>query len=425
MINRMILEKPKLNIQDCYHLSFSLIMILIAVVPRLVLIGFVVMFLLSIYGFIKKQFIVKFNEIITAFILFYIIYCFGLLFSNDMSSSLKVLEYKLSFLLIPIAFIFRPRFKFKLAYPIIGLAAGIVVVSVLGFAKAIKVFQITSNISESFRSSNICIDHPTYFAAMTTVAISGIWFLYKRGTTGFTFKRIFPFLLFGGVMIFLSFSSAALLFIMFVFSFIIARNVYQRISVLLAGSIILIAPIVIYALLSNIPILKDEVRNAAKGVMSYASNPMEFVEGKDEGLFGEEVRLVMWTITAKECIAHPMGVGTGNVDESLSAGLLKVNRNEMAKKMPNNEIRFNPHNQFLHTALELGVVGLGVFLFILIRSLQLGIRHRNRLLILVIACLSFNCLFESMLQRQTGIVFFTFWIVLLSIHNTESNPEIS
>ena len=421
----MLLEKPKLNIQDYYHLSVSLIMILIAVVPRLVLIGFVFMFLISIYGFIKNQFILKINTIIIAFILFYIIYCFGILFSNDRSSALKVLEYKLSFLLIPIVFIFKPKFNFKLAYPIIGLAGGIVVVSVLGFVKAVKIFQLTQNISESFKSSNICIDHPTYYSAMTTVAMAGFWFLHKRGIPGFTFKRIFPFLLFGGVMIFLSFSSAALLFIMIVFSFIVTRILYQKVSSPMAAAILIVAPFAIYTVVSNIPILRNEARNAAKSLDSYASNPMEFVEGKDEGMIGEEVRLVMWTITAKECIEHPMGVGTGNVDESLSAALLKVNRNDMAKKMPNNEIRYNPHNQFLHTALELGVIGLCVFLLILIKSIQLGIRNRNRLLLLVIACLSFNCLFESMLQRQTGIVFFTFWIVLLSIHHAESNLEIS
>jgi len=226
-------------------------------------------------------------------------------------------------------------------------------------------------------------------------------------------------------MIFLSFSSAALLFIMIVFSFIVTRILYQKVSSPMAAAILIVAPFAIYTVVSNIPILRNEARNAAKSLDSYASNPMEFVEGKDEGMIGEEVRLVMWTITAKECIEHPMGVGTGNVDESLSAALLKVNRNDMAKKMPNNEIRYNPHNQFLHTALELGVIGLCVFLLILIKSIQLGIRNRNRLLLLVIACLSFNCLFESMLQRQTGIVFFTFWIVLLSIHHAESNLEIS
>jgi O-antigen ligase len=317
-------------------------------------------------------------------------------------------------------FAFRPKFKITLSYPILGLFIGIVCVSILGFVKAIAAFQASHNALVSFTSSNICIDHPTYFAAFTTVAVGGMWFLHKKNTSGFSLWKVMPFLLFGVLMIMLSYSISAILFLMIVIAFLIFKWMYQRFNKFVAFAIIVSAPVFIYFVVTNTPALKDEVDNSAKAFGEYVSNPMAFIQAKEEVPNGDKVRLIMWTVTALECMEHPMGVGTGNVDGNLSEALAEVNQIEMSTKTPNNEIRYNPHNQFLQTTMELGFLGLAVFVFILVKGIQLGIRNKNGLLILVIFCLSFNCLFESMLQRQTGIVFFTFWICLLSVSELKS-----
>jgi O-antigen ligase len=297
----------------------------------------------------------------------------------------------------------------------LGLFIGIVCVSILGFVKAIAAFQASHNALVSFTSSNICIDHPTYFAAFTTVAVGGIWFLYKNESAGFSLWKVMPFLLFGGVMIMLSYSMSAILFLLIVIAFLIFKLIYKRFNKFVAVAIIVSAPVLIYFAVTNTPALRDEVSNSVTAFNEYVSNPMGYIEGKDEAPTGDKVRLIMWTVTARECLQHPFGVGTGNVDSQLSSALQEVGHIEMSTKTPNNEIRYNPHNQFLQTTMELGFLGLAVFVFILAKGIQWGIRNKNGLLILVISCLSFNCLFESMLQRQTGIVFFTFWICLLSV----------
>jgi O-antigen ligase len=161
-----------------------------------------------------------------------------------------------------------------------------------------------------------------------------------------------------------------------------------------------------------------------EALKSYVAHPSKFVEGKNEGLSGDQVRLVMWTVSVKAWSNNPLGVGTGNVDECLSKELKRIGQNELAKLGENREIRYNPHNQFLQIGLEIGILGLIVFLYTMVSAIRRGLFHQNWFLILLVSCLLFNCLFESMLQRQTGIVFFTFWICLLSVHSNLT-PEQS
>ena len=408
-------EKANVRIAAAYHVSLSLITLMLAIVPKLVAIGFVVMFVICLVGFFKKQFTLKMNAVSWAYVCFYVLYLVGIYFTNDFPNAMKVLEYKLSFVLIPILFVFRPNFNLKISYPIVGLAVGIVCISIAGFIKAIAAFQLTHNALVSFTSSNICIDHPTYFAAFTMIALGGMWYLYKKDWAGFTILKVLPFVVFGGIMVMLSYSMSAILFLFLVIAFLIFKWIYEKINRYLAIAVVAAAPVFIYFVVANIPALKDEVNNSAKAFSEYVSNPMEYIRGKEEVPTGDKVRLIMWTVTARECLAHPFGVGTGNVDNHLSSALQDVGQIEMSNKTPNNEIRYNPHNQFLQTTMELGFLGLAVFVFILAKGIQWGVRKKNGLLILVISCLSFNCLFESMLQRQTGIVFFTFWICLLSV----------
>ena len=132
----------------------------------------------------------------------------------------------------------------------------------------------------------------------------------------------------------------------------------------------------------------------------------------------------MWTVSIKTWAKHPFGVGTGNVDEYLSKELMHVGQFELAKLDQNFEIKYNPHNQFLQIGIELGIIGIIVFLWSLFQTIKIGFRSQNWLLIFLVFCLIFNCLFESMLQRQTGIVFFIFWICLLVVYSTSTNPYV-
>jgi O-antigen ligase len=130
---------------------------------------------------------------------------------------------------------------------------------------------------------------------------------------------------------------------------------------------------------------------------------------------GNEVRLVMWTVTLEEIAKHPLGVGTGNVDAHLSQRLKQYGQLDLAKQDEHDAIQYNPHNQFLQTGLEIGLFGLFVLLFFIVQTWRLARTYKSYLLMAVVASLVVNSLFESMLQRQSGIVFYAFWICLLTV----------
>jgi len=144
-------------------------------------------------------------------------------------------------------------------------------------------------------------------------------------------------------------------------------------------------------------------------LVEYWENPQEFFRSKQTYVGGSETRLIMWAASAQVFAEHPLGVGTGNVDDYLTDKLNEIGQPHMAKK------KLNPHNQFLQTGVEVGIVGLTLLLLIVFYGIYYSIKTKNWLLLFLIISLAFNCLFESMLQRQSGIVFYTFWICFLAI----------
>jgi O-antigen ligase len=113
--------------------------------------------------------------------------------------------------------------------------------------------------------------------------------------------------------------------------------------------------------------------------------------------------------------ANPfVGSGTGSAEGRL--------RTEGAAHGITNVVgSYDPHNQYVYTFLEQGTVGLAVLLATIILPLYASIRRGSHVyagLLLVFAAV---CLTESALERQKGIVLFTFFGSLLLFHET---PEV-
>ena len=80
---------------------------------------------------------------------------------------------------------------------------------------------------------------------------------------------------------------------------------------------------------------------------------------------------------------------------------------EQAKK------EFNPHNQYLQIWNELGWIGLLLFLATILSFGLFFYREQDLSALLVLGTFIVFCLFESMLQRESGIVFFICWLLVL------------
>ena len=78
----------------------------------------------------------------------------------------------------------------------------------------------------------------------------------------------------------------------------------------------------------------------------------------------------------------------------------------------------NAHNQFADTIIAIGIFGLLLYLSMFIMPIYLWIKNKQFDIVFftLLFIIAFNSLFESIMERQMGIMFFVFFYFLL-FHN--------
>lgn len=115
-----------------------------------------------------------------------------------------------------------------------------------------------------------------------------------------------------------------------------------------------------------------------------------------------------------------LGVGVGDTQDQLNNCYCKNNWSPALY-----ERNYNAHNQYLQTFIGTGIIGLLLFLGILFIPLWYSIKSRNVVLTILIFLFSFCCITESMLEKNKGIIFYTFFsLVLLAKSNQNSNSDL-
>jgi O-antigen ligase len=417
--------KDKLKYTFVYNFALGICSFLLCYAPKLVPIGLILIFVIVLFGLINRKAIFQLpNKLLIAFILFYIAYVIGAIYTDNAPLARNYLEYKLSFILIPLLFFVRPKGIIDLFSVAVGLILGVFVTAITSFVNGIQCYNKIDYFLECFTSSYLTKEHPTYFAVYLTLAIALSWYGWLKDFRYFKIQFVLFFNIIAISMLALGLSLSGILFALLTTTFLVLLFIYRKWGKIASLSAFLAAPLLLFILFFSVPSLKSDMLSSANSVESFFNDPEQFLEF-DGTHNGDDVRLIMWTVTTKEFLEHPFGVGTGNVDYYLSKRLRSYHQMELAKMDDTKQIMFNPHNQYLQTGLEVGIIGLLILLFIIVYGFYYGIKSRNWLLILVTANLGFNCLFESMLQRQSGIVFFTFWIIILSLsHNSKNIKEV-
>lgn len=360
---------------------------------------------------VQKELQFKLSGLSWLWIGFYLIYAIGVLWTNNIDIALKSLEYKLAFALFPLLLGLIPKTG-PLRFPIVmaGLVIGVGIASLMGLVNSFLCYFDGGGRTCFLTVFISPVHHPTYFVAYWIIAICAAWYGRKLGWKNYSLKWIIPFSLFGLILHVLSLSLAGILFFLILSYVLLSLFLFRKYgkTVAILGSVMI--PLLAFLFLTRAPQVEGEWHAAKWYADEYIKNPTAFVESRKFPMSGSEERLVLWTVSCSEIVNHPLGVGTGNTEEVLSQALKKRGQFELA------ELNRNPHNQFLQTTLEVGIPGLLIFLTILINGVVTGIRKSNPLLGITVACLAFNCLFESMLQRQSGVVFFVILTIVLQEH---------
>ncbi len=414
--------------EKLYHYCLVLVMILLCCLPKFIGLAVAIFVLIAIIGWRKKQLFWKFVPLSYLLVGLYFLYLFGILASHHENDAWGYAENKVSFLLFPLIFSFRPKFKVDLLLPLLGLASGVALVSIYGIVNSCSLIAVNGWDLNFLVSVHISpIHHPTYFAFYIITAVSGLWLLFFENKFPYPIKWLIFFTVCCGLMFLLCLSLASILYLFAILGAIGLLAVKRKFGVIWTIVVSLLLPIAFYGLSQFVPRIKFEVNNGLSAMGTFLTNPIQYVKDKPGDKTGNEVRLVMWAATILEIKEHPLGVGTGNVDEHLSERLKDLGQVELSKKDDKGHIRYNPHNQFLQTTLEIGFAGLSILLIYIFGIFRLAWKNKNAFLAILVGALFFNALFESVLQRQSGIVFFSYllslMIMVLSMNNQKSESK--
>ena len=396
------------NFLKIYHRSFVLFSVLWLIFPKFSSLLIIWLCLLTIYGAIKKQLVFKPNIILFAMMALFGAYLLSIFVHGAPLSSLKFLENKLSLLIIPLIISFYPAKHEELINLLRAHIIGCIVLISIAFYHSYQCNMAFGESLRCFSTTNFSqIHHPSYFSA---------------------------FLIFSSVLVILDKSNTIvpnkpLRIILFLATLLVQWNLGALAGFLTIILLVLILPFLIsvfegglkklilsYSILTIIGIgfvfsskeIKADFSNALGFLKNYYENPEEFIRNRTYPLEGNETRMILWDVSTKICLKHPLGVGLGNLDFFMQEELEPLGHGQLATKQN------NPHNQFIQVTAELGLIGLALFVFIIIYLLVIALKQRRLILFSLVLAFVVFCLFESMIQRQSGIIFFCFWFAALS-----------
>lgn len=118
-----------------------------------------------------------------------------------------------------------------------------------------------------------------------------------------------------------------------------------------------------------------------------------------------DFRLSLWRNAFLVWEEEPlMGFGVGDAKKRL----MEVHGEQGLDAVFNTKY-YNAHNQFLETAMQTGLIGVIALFIVLAIPIYYSIRKKQELIFQFLIICFINFLFESMLQRLAGVLFFAFW----------------
>lgn len=355
----------------------------------------------------KKRFTLlkaeKWRWILLFYSFLYIIYLLGLIYSSNFSYATFDLGLKLSLLIFPLIFattvrdVFNTKRLLSICYAYI---AGCILITLVMLIAAFFNFTRTNSTQVFYYNALSIFQHPSYLSMYLDFAVSIILvILLKVGnqiSKPFRNLLVFLVLYFLAIIMLLS-SKAGIICLLLVLTLSIISIIIYRKDYLIGLLFLFILPFTFLGAFYIFPYSLDRLDD-----IEQAMNEKHIIDPSSQSTNDE--RLMVWASSLELIRENPViGVGTGDVKDEL---LRKYKENGVTTALNR---KLNAHNQYLQTTITLGLPGIIVFLSGLALAFILSVRRHNLLLFLFIVVISFNFLVESMLERQAGVVFYSFF----------------
>jgi O-antigen ligase len=369
----------------------------------------ILLLLLSISANRRKENKFIFNRWNGLWMLLFVLYALSLLWSETPDYS--ALERKMAFVAFPLLFSFRWQNPMPIKKMWLSHTIACLVLICIAYYDALMCHYSLGQSVRCFSTTYFSqVHHPSYFSAFLLFSIGGLlfkkiaWFDQKPRWISWILIGIFSSMHYhlgtlAGVL--------ALILMLVIYLAILVAGKWGWMRSCLLG--IMVFFVGVFLALQSAEI-KADANNALAFTKDYIQNPGSFVQSRTEPLQGNELRLILWTASFQEIKAHPFGLGIGGMEKALGKKLINWGYPLQAKK------EFNPHNQFLQITNEIGFLGLLIFLVLLTNFGLYAIKRKDNFGMLFLMILVVFCLFESVLQRLSGVVFFICWMSALQAY---------
>jgi len=353
------------------------------------------------------------DKMLWLFVSFYLIHVIGMIYSQNLHYGFFDLQVKLSFLLVPLflsSILVQSGNLNKIKWTFIGgnALAGIICLLIAFFR-----FKKDGLASHFFYIDFSHFLHTTYFSMylnLSVILLIDFW-LRDSGKSTLNKKLIPALALFLLIIVILLFARTALAVCFFsIFLFLILNRKHwlkenQKIFILLVGAIFIVS-VQFTALHFNNRFVQVEK------VMEHSGATWNENRLSSDSLHSEEdnstsTRLRLWQNALLLIRQYPLtGVGTGDIKDELNAEYTSTGYDYGAKG------DFNPHNQYLHTSVMLGLFGLIVLLAYIFIPIRISISSRNWIYFSFLIILLLNSFTESILEVQKGVLWVAYFQVL-------------
>ncbi len=336
------------------------------------------------------------NKFFLASISFYLIHIFGLIYSNNIKAASFDIEQKLVLLIFPFVFFSSGKIEEDLLKKVLkSFVLGNIGAVIICFLYASSRFYLFEDQDYFYYNQFSAMMHPSYFSLYLNFCIIILLFfkdLKINSLVKYTGISIFT------IAIVLNASksgliSLLLIILIFLITTIKAQKQLVKIITIVITTIGITASVFIFS-------PKTVIRFKE---MVYSLN------SSDNNLNSTGIRVLMWK-NSIEIIKNNLffGVGTGDVKDALEIQCNKNSESLLANK------KLNAHNQFLQTTISLGIIGLIALIYILGMCFYTSWLTKQTEALILVAIITVNLIFESMLETQSGVIFISFFVFLYS-----------
>jgi O-antigen ligase len=314
-------------------------------------------------------------------VLFYLlVLSLGLIYSDDLSMGLRVLETNFSFFAISIIFVRMRLTEEQMNRTFIAFISGLVLACLICLGNGVFLYLQKRDIQVFFfyQLTNIIESQPTYFAYYLICAITfSLYQLYYKKNTlnSFLIVAVIAFLFF---VLILTGGRTTFISILLVFSFFILKFL---VDAKLSSTKLTFA--VVITMLASMFIISATER-IDRGIV----------------LNDSWERFVLWESAVKAIPDIFLGVGTGDYKAVLNDYYRSHNLSEFANDS------YNSHNQFIQILLTNGILGVISVLFLICRPIYLSVKSQDIFGILVFFPFLIYGMTEVFFGRYQGVVFF-------------------